>query len=526
MVFAVPVFAEGSVSVKPNKSSVEVGDSVSVTITFSGGDSYIGGVTATVTFDPSVLKYQSSSDNNAVNISNGSGKIVLEESSQSKTTVSLTLKFSAVGAGSTDVSISGTDLVDSDANTIGSPSGKKTITVNSKKEETKPADNKKEDDKKEETKPADNTDNKKEEQQEEIKEPTDIEQAIKVSVDGADRYLWRSLKNVKVPDDFETKTLVYNGEQIQAASNTGLDLNLLYFTDEKGENGEFLVFNGFEDFEKLITLSANDSTYAVLEKGDEDVLPGGYEARTETVLETEGIKVFSSLTDPDYYYLYLGNLKTGEKGFYQFDRKELSLQRVNGDLLDAKIELENMPEPVEPSIVEPVEPSEPIIVEPEPEPEEKGLVDRILSDDDILLTMIGIIGLAFVIVAIMTSAMIISKKKRKQQLKAEKAKKDAEEDLSFENNEDTENLDSEETQIPEEETEGDIETTDEADTEEVSDMTEEIVEEGQEAIAETEAAEGTADVSENVEGSETNEAEDVFGDPEDDIIEDTNVSEE
>ena len=501
----IPSFAAGSVSVKVNKSSIEVGDSVSVTITFSGGDSYIAGATASVSYDSSILKYSSASGGSA-NISSGKGTIVIETDSTSKTTLSVTLKFTGEGAGSSAISISGTDIVDWDGKTIGSPSGSKTVTVDAKKEEQK-EDEKKEDEKKEDQKKED--DKKEDEKKQEDtppKEPTDIEQAIKVSVNGQDRYLWRSLKNVKVPEHFEPKTLVYNGEQIQAASNSALDLNLLYFTDDKGANGQFLVYNGFENFEDLVKFTENGTEYAVMAKPEDIVLPEGYSERPDKVMETEGVKVFANMADEDYFYLYLGNLVSGEKGIYLYDRKENSLQRVNKSLLDAKVELENMPEPepvVEPSVVEP---SEVVIDEPEEEPEKKGLIDRILADDGITTTVIGIIGGSAVLMALIGSILGISKKKLKQQLKAEKAKnaEKAKAEVS-ESVEDAEKSTEEaEDEIGEtvsetvEEAENAVEETAETVTEEISDSAEEAVEETTEAATET-VEEVADDVTEKAE---------------------------
>lgn len=473
----VPSLADGTVSVKASKSSITVGDSVTVTITFGGGDTYIAGAMASVSYDSKILKFVSGPD--GANISNGKGTIVLETTSTSKTTLSIALKFTGLAAGSTKVSVSGTDIVDWDKQTIGTPSGSKTITVTTK-EETKP-DDKKEDDKKEDPKKEDTP-----------KEPTDIEQAIKVTVNGEERYLWRSLKNVKVPEHFEAKTVVYNGEQIQAANNPGLDLNLLYFTDAKGANGEFLVYNGFEDFAKLIKFSANGTEYVSFAKPDDVTLPEGYTKRTETILETEGVDVYSSISDEDYYYLYLGNLTTGNKGLYQLDRKENTVQRANRPLIDAKIELENMPEePVipEPSVVP--EPSESVIEEPVEEPEEKGLVERILADDGIMLTIIGIAGGSLILIAIMASALIISKKKRKQQVKAEKARRAAEEKKAQEAQEETEETEPEETEAVEEAEEISEGVSEEADEEvsETAETAEEAAEDTTEETVETETSE-------------------------------------
>ena len=508
----IPAMADGKVVISASKSDVEVGDSITVTVTYNGGDVNIGGAKSSIAYDSSVLEFVSGSGDGTFNISSGSGNIVLERGSSGKKNLTAKLKFKAKNAGSSKITISGVTVSSWEpVQKIDVAGTSKTITVNTK-QETKPVedpekDNKKEDEKKEDDKKQD--DKKEDEKKQEDttpKEPTDIEQAIKVSVNGQDRYMWRSLKNVKVPEHFEAKTLVYNGEQIQAASNTALDLNLLYFTDDKGSNGQFLVYNGFENFEDLVKVTENGTEYAVMAEPDDIILPEGYSEKLDKVLETEGVKVFANMADEDYFYLYLGNLVSGEKGLYLYDRKENSLQRVNKSLLDAKVELENMPEPepvVEPSVVEP---SEVVIDEPVEEPEENGRIDRILADDGITTTVIGIIGGSAVLMALIGSILGISKKKLKQQLKAEKAKnaEKAKAEVS-ESVEDAEKSTEEaEDEIGEtvsetvEEAENAVEETAETVTEEISDSAEEAVEETTEAATET-VEEVADDVTEKAE---------------------------
>ena len=514
----IPALADGKVAISASKSDIEVGDTITVTVTYNGGEVNIGGASSSVSYDSSILEFESGSGDGNVNVSGGSGTIVLESGSSGKKNLTAKLKFKAKNAGSTKVSISGVTVVPwDDPQKITLSGTSKTITVNTK-QETKPVDDpekddskkddKKQDDKKEDDKKQDD----KKQEDTTPKEPTDIEQAIKVSVNGQDRYLWRSLKNVKVPEHFEAKTLVYNGEQIQAASNTALDLNLLYFTDDKGSNGQFLVYKGFENFEDLVKVTENGTEYAVMAKPEEIVLPQGYSERPEKVMETEGVKVFTNMADEDYFYLYLGNLVSGEKGLYLYDRKENSLQRVNKSLLDAKVELENMPEPepvVEPSVVEP---SEVVIDEPVEEPEEKGLIDRILADDGITTTMIAIIGGSAILMALIGSILGISKKKLKQQLKAEKAKnaekaktevsesiEDAEESV-----EETEDNIEETVSETVEEAEDAVEETAETMTEEISDSAEEALEETAETATETveDAAEKAEEIMKETDSEE------------------------
>ena len=96
--FAFNTFAAGT-TISLNKSSVTVGDTVKVTITFNAGEAMYG-VEGVVNYDSSVLEYK---DGNA---SGSAGVLKIVESPSGDSKVSYTLTFTAKKAGSASVSVS------------------------------------------------------------------------------------------------------------------------------------------------------------------------------------------------------------------------------------------------------------------------------------------------------------------------------------------------------------------------------------------------------------------------------------
>lgn len=387
-----PAMAAGSAGVSLSASTVTVGKTVKATFSFNGGGSYIAGVKAYVSYDSSLLKYSGASGDGDANVAGGKGTLVLETSSTSKTTLSITLTFTATAVGSAKFSITGSDIVDWDGNTVGGPTASKSLTIK-EKEAPAPAPDTKNDPK---TDPKDNTSA--DPQQPET--PTDVETALETKVGEDTLYLWRSLQNVTLPEECTTRTVIYNGEELQAAYRESLDLTMVYFTNAEGANGQFYIYEGYEAFYPYQSLSLGGNTYLILKPNADVRFPKGYE-QGEQVIGEEKVAAWRSAEDADFCYLYAINTATQKAGVYQFDLQENTLQRVN----EAMYELLLASEEPKPDV--------PAIAEPEVE---KTVFERILEDDAVLMVMLGVLGGSLLLVAGMASAMLISRRKRRAQV--------------------------------------------------------------------------------------------------------------
>ena len=379
-----PAMAAGSAGVSLSASTVTVGKTVKATFSFNGGGSYIAGVKAYVSYDSSLLKYSGASGDGDANVAGGKGTLVLETSSTSKTTLSITLTFTATAVGSAKFSITGSDIVDWDGNTVGGPTASKSLTIK-EKEAPAPAPDPVT------PEPSANP------QQPET--PTDVETALETKVGEDTLYLWRSLQNVTLPEECTTRTVIYNGEELQAAYRESLDLTMVYFTNAEGANGQFYVYEGYEAFYPYQSFSLGGNTYLILKPNADVRFPKGYE-QGEQVIGEEKVAAWRSAEDADFCYLYAINTATQKAGAYQFDLQENTLQRVN----EAMYELLLASEEPKPDV--------PTIAEPEVE---KTVFERILEDDAVLMVMLGVLGGSLLLVAGMASAMLISRRKRRAQ---------------------------------------------------------------------------------------------------------------
>ena len=116
---AVPASAKTSVSIEARDA--EVGDTVTVTVVFKGD--YLGRAKAMLSYDPAVISYNEGGQ------SSGDSGIVKLEGAGDGGDISFSLKFKAVGPGTSKLKITDSELYDLDEQMIGSVGGSTTGSV-------------------------------------------------------------------------------------------------------------------------------------------------------------------------------------------------------------------------------------------------------------------------------------------------------------------------------------------------------------------------------------------------------------
>ncbi|MBR6822384.1 MAG: hypothetical protein IKM87_04375 [Clostridia bacterium] len=481
----IPAYAAGSVSIKAS-SPVHIGDTFTATITFSGGDQYVAAVEAKLSYDSDKLKYVSSSGDGEINIDKKN--ILLDTGSPSKKTLSIKIKFKALAEGEASIGVSGATIAGWDGE-IGTYSKSKKITITKKEEKpetdpvkpdpVKPDPVKPDPVKPDPVKPDPITPS-------EPVVPEEVKTAIPIDIYGEKQYLWRTLTNVKLPENFTMKTIVYDGEQVQAAVNEANDLTIMYFTDEKGTNGSFYIYNGYNQFYKFKEIEIGGNHYIPLNSVGDEELPKGYN-QSMIELNGESILVWSNTDKPDFSYIYALNRETNYKGLYVFENNEKTIQRADRKALELILESEKE----ENETIIPIDDNPTPEPEPQKEPEKdtRNVFERILDDNQIMVVLLSILGAALVIIAIMTGVIIVNKKKRKARIIARKrimseAQKEADDfnkraEKTLDEIKENDQVSNEETAEPEEtheETEA-VETSDIEENPEVKETPEEDTEE-------------------------------------------------
>ncbi|HAE62115.1 MAG TPA: hypothetical protein DCG38_07275 [Eubacteriaceae bacterium] len=318
------VFAS-SVSVK-SKSTYNPGDSVTISVTFSGNQ--IIGVQADFSYDKSILQYTGGQnviyfDGSPVNshtakltfkaLKEGSSSVVINNIKVStmeadETLSSKTVKVSVVKPATTSSSSSGSSSNTSSTNKTPAPAP--------------------------------------EPEPEPEPEPDPMEKAVEVKIGEETKYLWPELLKVKLPEGFEKSKGVYGEDEIEVASSKdeNTDIVLAYFTDKNGEKGAFYIFDEEkQEFYPRVNLNAK-SSYTILRLNDAQEIPQGY---VEAEFEIDGNKVeawmLESGKSEDFVLLYAMN-EEGEKGFYTYDKEEGTMQRFTDRVVEVEVLIE--PEPM------------------------------------------------------------------------------------------------------------------------------------------------------------------------------------
>lgn len=283
-----------------------LGDTVSVRVSFSGTN--ILGAQATFSYDRSVLSFAGGSNAS-------DGNIVLYGSATGLSSLSTTLSFTAVGYGSTSVSVNCTAAYDADENSLGGGSGSVSFTVAAPVVQTRDPN----------ATPA----------------PTPVPVSAKeipVIIGEETLYLWHTTPEDVIPEGFSPEALTYHGESVTAGHHTGGDIWLTYLTDGAGNNGRCYIYDPDNDSFSLYLSVSSTIVEVVLLPFPEDVQrPVGFEI-VQLQLSDTLIADAWNCTDASYgldglYVLYGCSLTTGQKGLYMYDSSDGSLQHFTFRIL-------------------------------------------------------------------------------------------------------------------------------------------------------------------------------------------------
>ncbi len=301
----IPMVAQAaSIGVKASKSTLKVGETVSVTVTFSQAN--IMGVDANFSYDASVLEYIGGGSTSG---GGGNGKIVTYGDG-SGSSLKATISFKALKEGSSSVSVSSSQIADADEK-LYSAGGSTKITVGNGSPQ--PSSSK-----------------------EPSASPTPTlspaEKGIDVTIDGKPLKLWRALPGVAIPEGFSAGEGGYQSASIAVAVGAGGKLKLGYVTDEEGENGKFYVLTeGGETLYPYVSVAAK-GRYTLLRPDKDAAVPEGYE-ETSLAIGEQNVKAWQSRGESkDGIYLVYAIDGEGVAGYYYYDAGDGNMMRYEGIL--------------------------------------------------------------------------------------------------------------------------------------------------------------------------------------------------
>lgn len=377
-------FAAVEASAAADKTTVQAGDVVEITITVTGKE--LAAVEGTYTYDPAVLTYTESEGG----ASDGFISMISAEKDGSDS-LSARIRFTAASAGSAEVTFDITKALDYDGDDAGTAKGSVAITVQAAPASTEPTP-------------------------EPLNYAKEGVAAVNLTSDQP-MYIWRTLENVTIPSKYAETTLEYHGETVAAAIVADSDApTLLYLSNETGEVGGYYVYDADKDtLYPYRTVNSVSKSYILLQPDGSVTLPDGFSETTLTIDEKTVTAWVSQDAQGDIYLLYARN-PDGEVGYYLYNPQDESLQRY---------------------AVMPARPTQPVLPEEEETvPVEEQLPEEDISGEGIMLgkpVFYGMCGLVAALV-IAVIAMAVSqarekarRKRRAEQRRAERKKMLAEE---------------------------------------------------------------------------------------------------
>lgn len=162
----------------------------------------------------------------------------------------------------------------------------------------------------------------------------EIEEAeVAFVVNGSDLFFTKDLKGVELPEGFVESKYTYKGREISLLSNENNNVTLIYLVNGLGKDGNFYVFDEKTDSAySFIRVENKLNEYSLLKINGNIELPKGY-VLSNTSLKELGVSdnetpinllVAEGETD---FFLFYGMNSDGELGFYQYDKKEGTIQR-------------------------------------------------------------------------------------------------------------------------------------------------------------------------------------------------------
>lgn len=298
--FPATALAKGSasLSLSASETSVNVGDTVTVRITFSSTDEPIGILDAKFQYDSSLLKYHSGGGN-AVEISSGTGGISDEGTGDTKT-MSYSIRFTALDSGTASFSITQSEVTGLESGaTLGTPKKNLSISIGNAAGSTDPNAS---------------------------AEPSEspVEQ-LYITVDGKSLPLITDEELLTPPKYFSLTTTSYEDVTVPAAIHEASGITLLAAADEQGGVGWYQYIEGRGSCYALSALSFENIYYPVTP--DPSLVPSDWIAQQITY-EGAQISAWTAPSLPDDVYLIYAMNEKGETHFYLYDTTEETLQRA------------------------------------------------------------------------------------------------------------------------------------------------------------------------------------------------------
>lgn len=164
-------------------------------------------------------------------------------------------------------------------------------------------------------------------------ETADAEQAARdanpllVIIDNTDYTIVNSFEGITIPAGFTQGTATRKDAEIAVLNDEHGQYQLYWLTDAQGENGAFYTRDGNDKFTRISCINVSGKMYIIEDPDVEGYIPDGFNKSKRTVDGVE-IEVYEYIESKlsDFYIVkcYIG----GNRGYYRFDTVEQTMQRA------------------------------------------------------------------------------------------------------------------------------------------------------------------------------------------------------
>ena len=162
---------------------------------------------------------------------------------------------------------------------------------------------------------------------------------VEVNINGQTLLINSELEESDIPEAFKIETRDYDGREVNVAVSLDGELTLFYLTDSNGLNGNFYIYNETTDtFNEYIEVEGKGGRYIILPIDDDVTIPDNF---IETNLTIEGKEIIAwqieGLENDEYYIVYAKDGK-GEKGLFTYDTLGHTFQRFSPEMLNSLLD--------------------------------------------------------------------------------------------------------------------------------------------------------------------------------------------
>ena len=272
------------------------GDKVTVTSKVNAGGSALGDIDVTVTYDASVLRFES-----GTNATGGDGTVKLSFKGDGNTSeAAFSMEFTALKEGTTKLQASDYTAYLYNDEALNLDTGDSTVTI----EGGTPVEDGGQDSNKEKA----------------------ASGSLQVDVDGKSYTVNANFSEAAVPKGFTAVDTELNGTKTKAMYQEVSGQYIYYLEDSEGNSDYFLYSTDDGSFTQTEVIDVNsDISIFLMNHKDKEGLPSIYQETTTDI----GGKVFTAWhnsTDEAYYLVYALSSE-GTQGYYQYDETEKTYQR-------------------------------------------------------------------------------------------------------------------------------------------------------------------------------------------------------